>query len=431
MKRRDFIKHTAIGAASVLALTNQVRAAGNSLEAYLSERSGMSLSDRTTSEGLWREVSKHFNPADDYINLEYGYFSPSTLETLDQEISAARMVNARAAQYFRQEMSGDLERVRAELAELSGVSAEEVCITRNTTESLNIVINGLDMAPGDEIIYTNQDYGSMLEALRMKASRYGIVLKQVDIPMHPRSDEEIVKRYEEAITPRTKLLHMTHMYNLSGQVIPVRKICDMGHRHGIESAVDAAHTFAHLNYRIPDLNCTYFGASLHKWLCSPVGLGILYVRRDKINDMWPLMGDVASDRDDIRKLEHLGTRPVQQIIALSEAMRFHRIIGSELKEARLRYLSRRWMDPFRGHDRVVLNTPADPTRHGALGNVGIKGVDSEELARFFHEHHNIFTTEKSIPGLFTGVRVTPGIPTPVNHVDRFVDALSDAIKKLG
>lgn len=431
MLRREFIKNTALTTAGVLALTEQLHAAGDSLADYLSSQSQLSLVERSKSETLWREVRKYFNPADDFINLEYGYFSPSTLQTLDLATTNARMINARAAHYLRGDMGQDVERVRDELADLSGVSAEEVCLTRNTTESMNIIINGLDMAPGDEIVYTNQDYGSMLQALRMKAARYGVVLKEVDVPLHPNSDEEIVKVYEDAITPRTRLLHMTHMYNLSGQVIPVRKICDMGHRHGIESAVDAAHTFAHLNYRIPELNCDYFGASLHKWLCSPVGLGILYVKKDKISNVWPLMGDVAADKDDIRKLEHIGTRPVHQILALSEAIRFHRILGVDLKEARLRYLSRRWMDQVRDRERVVMNTPADPARHGALGNVGIKGVDSRELARFLLDRHNIFTVEKSIEGLFTGVRVTSGIPTPLTHVDRFVEALADALVQLG
>ena len=428
MQRRDFMKQTAIATAGVLALTRQLRAAGDSLTDYLASQSDLSLKERTTSEPLWREVGKHFNPADEFINLEYGYFSPSTLDTLDDELTATRMINARAAHYFRRDMFDDVERVRSDLAALAGVTAEEVCLTRNTTESLNIIINGLDIAPGEEIVYANHDYGSMMQALQMKAARYGVVLKQVILPVHPVSDEEIVKIYEEAITPRTRLLHMTHMNNLSGQVIPIRKLCDMGHRHGIESAVDAAHTFAHLDYQIPDLNCAYFGASLHKWLCSPVGMGILYVRKDMVSNVWPLFGDVTKGKSDIRKLEQIGTRPVQHILALTEAIRFQRLLGADLKEARLRYLARHWMDQVRDRERIALNTPADPARHGALGNVGIEGVDSKELARFFIERHNIFTTPKSIKGLFTGVRVTPGIPTPVMHVERFLEALDDALQ---
>ena len=212
MNRRDFIKHSAIASAGVLALSDQLRAAGQSLTSYLSDHADLSLREKSQSEALWREVGKHFNPADDFINLEYGYFSPATLGTINQEIVGTRMVNARAAQYMRQELFEDIERVRGELATLAGVSPEEVCLTRNTTESMNIVINGLDLAPGDEIVYANQDYGSMMEALRMKAARFGIVLREVRIPVHPVSDEEIVQLYERAITPKTKLLHMTHMY---------------------------------------------------------------------------------------------------------------------------------------------------------------------------------------------------------------------------
>jgi selenocysteine lyase/cysteine desulfurase len=428
MLRRHFIKNTVLTTAGMMVLARQLRAAGDGLTDDLSNLSHLSLDERIRSETLWRAVGRHFNPADDFINLEYGYFSPSTLQTLDQELADARMVNARASHYFRREMYGDVERVRAELADMAGVLADEVCLTRNTTESMNIVINGLDTAPGDEIIYGDQDYGSMIQVLRMKSARYGVTLKRVKIPLHPASDDEIVNVYEEAITPRTRLLHMTHMYNYSGQVIPVRKICDMGHRHGIESVVDAAHTFAHINYTIPELNCDYFAASLHKWLCAPVGLGILYVKAEKIPDVWPLFGDVFTDRDDIRKLEHMGTRPVHQVLALSEAIRFYRILGADLREGRLRYLSRRWMDQVRGRERVVVNTPADPARHGALGNVGIKGVDSRDLASFFLDRHHILTVEKSMKDLFTGVRVTPGIPTPSAHADGFVEAIDDALQ---
>lgn len=430
MLRRDFIKKAALTTAGVMALTRQLQAAGDSLADYLSTQSHLSLEERSQSEPLWREINKHFNPADDFINMEYGYFSPSTLHTLDLEHAGARMINARAAHYLRGDMWQEVEGVRSELADLAGVSAEEVCLARNTTEAMNIIINGLDMTPGDEIIYADQDYDAMVQALHMKAERYGVVLKKIAIPLHPTSDEEIVKIYEAAITPRTRLLHMTHMNNLSGQVLPVQKICDMGHRHGIESAVDGAHSFAHINYTIPDLHCDYFGASLHKWLCSPVGLGILYVKQEKIPKVWPLMGEMITDRDNIRKLEEVGTRPVHQLLALSEAIRFHRILGADLKEARLRYLSRHWMDQFRDRERMAVNTPADPARHGALGNVGIKEVDSKALARFIFDRHQIFTTPKSVEGVFTGIRVTPGIPTPLAHVDRFADALEDARVKI-
>ena len=427
MLRRTFLRNTVIGAAGALALTQRLRAATDGVTDYLAKTAGASVSERAADERLWLEVSRLFNPANDFVNLEYGYFSPAALRTLDSELENARMLNTRAAYYLRRDSDAGIERVRGELAELGGVSPKEVCLTRNTTESMNIIINGLDLAPGDEIIYADQDYNSMIQALNMKAARYGVVLKKVAVPLHPSSDEEIVTLYEKAITPRTKLLHLTHLFNLSGQVTPVAKIAAMGRRQGIESAVDAAHTFAQLNYAIEDLGCDYMAASLHKWLCAPVGLGLLYVKKEKIPKVWPLMGDMAVPRDDIRKLEHLGTRPDYQILALSEAIRFHRSLGSELKEARLRYLSRHWMNRFRNHERVVLNTPTDPARHGALGNVGIKAVDAKKLAAFFLDRHGIFTVEKSLPPLFTGVRVTPGIPTPLEHIDRFIAAVDDAL----
>lgn len=376
---------------------------------------------------FWRSVEASFAPAPDFLNLEYGYFCPSPQPVLEADVREARRIVTRGSHYMRNERRDAYEASVQALADLAGASREEVVITRNTTESMNIILQGIDLSPGDEVVYSNQDYGSMVQAIRQRTERGGIVPKQVDLPLHPAGDAEIVGRFEAAITPRTRLLHVTHMINLTGQVLPVREICAMARARGVEVAVDAAHSFAHIDFAIRDLDCDYLGTSLHKWLCAPLGLGMLYVKQDKIDRLWPLMGDMTRDPGDIRKFERMGTRPDQHVIALREAIRFHREIGAGRKEARLRLLHRRWADAVREWPRIVLNTPTEPHRHGAVGNVGIEGVAPVALADFLAERHRLFTVGVTHPAV-RGIRVTPGVPTPLWHVDRFVEAMDDALR---
>ncbi|HEY0944652.1 MAG TPA: aminotransferase class V-fold PLP-dependent enzyme [Opitutaceae bacterium] len=426
MNRRAFFSHAAHAAAGV-ALTAGFLAATRRASAALAERPGVSPEMLAADETFWREVTREWAPAPDFTNLEYGYFHAAPLPVLEVELRAAREINRRNSLYKRTVMRDDHEAARAALAGLAGTSPEEIAITRNSTESLNTVILGLDLAAGDEIVYSDQDYGSMVEAMEQKAARHGVVLRKVAVPLHPASDEEIVERFAAAMTPRTRLLHVTHMINLTGHVLPVRKICDMAHARGAEVVVDAAHSFAHVDFKVPDLDCDYLGVSLHKWLCAPLGLGLLYVRREKIAKVWPLLADRRQPADNIRKLEHLGTRPESAHLGLVEAIRFHETLGGARKAARLRYLHRAWADVVRPLPRVRVLTPSDPARHGAVGNLAIDGVAPKELAAYWMDSYNIFTAPVDHP-VVRGVRVTPGLPTPRAHADAFVGAVHGALK---
>jgi selenocysteine lyase/cysteine desulfurase len=394
------------------------------------ERSSGAASRVARDEAFWKARRREFAPAPDFINLEYGYFCPAPLPVLRAEQQGSSDINARASYFMRREMRDELEETRSDLAALAGVGAEEVCITRNTTESMNIIIQGLDLEKGDEIVYSDQDYGSMVEALRQKQERFGIVLKDVAVPLYPRNDAEVVAAFESAITPRTRALHVTHMINLTGQVLPVRKICEMAHRRGVEVMVDAAHAFAHVDFKVSDLGCDYLGTSLHKWLCSPVGLGMLYVKKEKISSLWGLMGDTARADGDIRKLERLGTRPYNHHRGLREAIRYHLAIGAAEKQERLRYLNTYWTSRFRVHERVVLKTPADTGRYGAIANVGIEGVEPKNLGEFLYDRYAILTAPIQNHPVASGVRVTPGVPTPLRHLDRLSEAIETAAKVL-
>ncbi|MCX6936760.1 MAG: aminotransferase class V-fold PLP-dependent enzyme [Verrucomicrobia bacterium] len=426
MKRRDFLERMVKTSAS-LAVAGAWLGRPERVSAALADRATATPEALAADEDFWREISRDFAPAPDFINLEYGYFHAAALPTLEVELRAAREINRRNSFYKRVQMRPDQEAARTALAALAGVSPEEIAVTRNTTESLNIVIQGLDLAAGDEIIYGDQDYGSMEEALQQKARRQGVVLRKVAIPLDPKSDAEVVEAYMSAVTPRTRLLHVTHLINITGHVLPVRKICDAAHERGIEVVVDAAHSFAHIDYQISDLGCDYLGTSLHKWLCSPLGMGLLFVRRDKIAKVWPLFGDTRRAADDIRKLEKLGTRPESAHIGVLEAIRFHSAIGSSRKQARLRYLHDSWANEVRAMSRVRVLTPAAAARHGAVGNIAIDGVAPRALADYWMKEHTIFTVGIEHP-VVRGVRVTPGVPTPRAHVERFVEAVAAAVR---
>ena len=248
------------------------------------------------------------------------------------------------------------KRMAGKLAALLGCPANEVAITRNTTESLDLVIGGQEWKPGDEAVMAIQDYGAMLDMFEQVSKRYGVVLKKISVPNHPKSDEEIVSLYEQAITPKTKLLMVCHMINITGQILPIRKICDMAHKKGVEVMVDGAHAVAHIQFNMPDLDCDYYGASLHKWLSVPLGAGLLYVKKEKIAKLWPLLADGNTDMSEISRINHIGTHPVHTDITIEDAIDYYQMIGGERKEKRMRFLQQYWTSKVRNVPNIILNT---------------------------------------------------------------------------
>lgn len=405
-------------------------AAAARVRAALPAAGGVTPAARAADEAYWREVSTLWAPSPEFINLEYGYFHAAALPTLEAELRMARRINTRNSHYKRNGAPADREAAREALAATVGAEPEEIAVVRNATEALDTVILGLDVAAGDEIVHGDQDYGSMMEALKQKAARHGVVLRGAVVPLHPVHDEEVVAAYAAAMTPRTRLLHVTSPINITGHVLPVAKICAMAHAAGAEVIVDAAHGIGLLDTPVRDLGCDYLGTSLHKWMASPLGLGMLYVRRDKIEKVWPLMGDVSRDRGDIRKLERLGTRPESAHVGLLEAIRLHEEIGPAHKLARMRFLHARWSEALREVPGVVVNSPLDATRYAAVGNVGLAGVPPRELADYLWGKHQVFVVGIGHPRV-PGVRVTPGVPSLTEQVDRFVGAMHAARKHFG
>lgn len=375
-------------------------------------------------EDFWAELRTRYRISPAFINLENGYFCLQAQEVLEGFITHVRDVNLEASHYMRTRQYDDKLAVRRRLAALAGCAPEELIITRNTTESLDTVIAGFDWKAGDEAVMAEQDYGAMLDMFKLQARRYGIVNRSVSLPNDPKGDDELVQLYANAITPRTRLLMVCHMVNITGQILPVRKIAEMAHAKGVAVMVDGAHAFAHLDFRIPDLGVDYYGASLHKWLGTPLGAGILYVRRDRVAPLWPIFGDSGFADDDIRKLNHTGTHPVHTDLAINHAIDFHEAIGIARKEARLRYLQNYWVTKVRGTRNVVLNTPSDPSRSCAIANVGVAGMKPGDLARTLMEQYRIWTVAIDGAGVH-GVRVTPHLFTSTAELDAFVKALGE------
>jgi len=320
------------------------------------------------------------------------------------------------------------EAVRQRLARMFGCETEEIALTRNASEGLQICQFGLNFQSGDELLTTDQDYPRMITTFKQRERREGLVLKMFPIPVPAENPDEIVALFEERITPRTKAILMCHVINLTGQILPVKKVTQMARKKGIPVIVDGAHSFAHFEFTLADLDCDYFATSLHKWLCAPHGTGLLYVRKNRIKDLWPLMAAPESMDDNIRKFEEIGTHPAAPYLAIAEALTFHEGIGGKRKEARLRFLRDRWAKRLNQHERVRLHTSLKPEFSCGLANVEITDIDPGALTTHLWEKHKIIVTPIN-HAQFKGIRVTPNVYTTLEEIDRFCEAMEEVIKK--
>lgn len=379
------------------------------------------------NEEYWGEVAKAFTVSRSSLNLNSGWTSPSPKMVIEAYVRYKHQEDATSSTMW-QLLEPQAETIRAGLAGLFGCHADEIAITRNASESLQILLLGLDIRSGDEVIATTQDYPRMLTALRQREMREGPRLKLVKIPLAPVSTDEIVDAIESAITPQTRLILISHMINITGQIMPVRKICDMARSRGIETVVDGAHSFAQLDFKRDDLQCDYFGSSLHKWLYTPKGAGLLFVKKDRIQNVWPLMASEDRLKSDIRKFEEIGTHSSATRLAIGEALLFHEAIGPKRKEERLRYLSSYWMDRLQAIPLITLNTSIDPKQFCAIGNFSIEGGDVTKITEYLMARHKIIATP-IVHDEFSGIRITPNIFTTIAELDRFCKVIEKMTKK--
>jgi selenocysteine lyase/cysteine desulfurase len=417
MDKRTFLKNAGlVGLGGMLSI--------DSLAELFKSVSAVSSADLAGDEDFWALIRKGYKLKPDYINLENGYYNFLPEQVLEKFIGHVREINFQGSYYMRTIQYENKKSMVKKLAVVAGCGPDELIITRNTTESLDTIIAGLDWKPGDEAVMAEQDYSAMLDMFKQVSKRYGVINKVISVPNLPQTDDEIVNLYASAITDKTKLLMVCHMINITGQILPVRKICDMAHERGVQVMVDGAHSFAHFKFSIPDLNCDYFGSSLHKWLSVPLGAGILYVRKEKIGTVWPLIAEGERKPEDISRLNHIGTHPAHTDLAIADAIDFYNIIGAERKEDRLRFLQNYWTSKVRNLPNVLLNTPADPARSCGIANAGIRGIKPSDLGDILFNKYKIYSAPIDSSGVH-GCRITPNVYTSTADLDVLVKALTE------
>jgi selenocysteine lyase/cysteine desulfurase len=381
-----------------------------------------------SDEDFWFEVGRAFTVDRTLVNLNNGGVSPSpgwVQETMKRHLDYSNLAPTYTMWGI---LEPQREGVRERMAREWGVDTEEVAFTRNASESLQTMQLGIDLTPGDEVLTTTQDYGRMITTFKQRERREGIVLRQIKIPVPVEDPGEVVRLFEEAITSRTRAILACHMINLTGQILPVGALNAMARRHGIPLIVDGAHALGHFDFSLAELDVDNYSTSLHKWLFAPHGTGMLYVRREKISQVWPLMAAPERMDDDIRKFEEIGTHPAANYLAIGEALTFHQGIGAARKDARLVYLRDYWAKPLLEHDRIRLHTSLKPGMACGIANVQIEGVEASALNAWLWEEHRIISVAINHDE-FQGIRVSPSVYTRPEELDRFVDAMTHVVEK--
>ncbi|MEM8485975.1 MAG: aminotransferase class V-fold PLP-dependent enzyme [Bacteroidota bacterium] len=419
--RRQFLNTAFVPVAATL----NPAAIPNTLE-MLAQHTG-TPTEIARDEAYWRTVQEAFTVDKSLVNLNNGGVSPAPAIVQDAMKRYLDFSNLAPVYTMWEILEPQREGVRQRVARDFGCDTEEIALTRNASESLQICQLGIDLQPGDEVLTTTHDYGRMINTFKQRERRNGIKLVQFPLPVPAENPDEIVRLFEQNITPRTRMILMCHIVNITGQIMPVKQVVQMARKRGIPVIVDGAHAYAHFTFKHEDLDCDYYGSSLHKWLLAPHGTGLLYVRKEKIKDLWPLMAAPERLDSDIRKFEEIGTHPAANYIAIADALTFHQGIGAKRKEERLRYLTHYWAEKLLSHDRIRLNTSLNPAYSCAIGNVQIDGVDTKKLKDHLWDAHRIIV----VPILhedFEGLRVTPNLYTTLEELDRFVDAMTHVIK---
>jgi selenocysteine lyase/cysteine desulfurase len=422
--RRSFLKKAGMlsGAFSLNSIYDQLYAAD--IEAANERIGSLTAGEAASDEDYWTVIQQAYTVNPNIINLNNGGVSPAPKVVQDALERYNRLSNEGPSYYMWRILDQGREPLREKLADLAGCSPDEIAINRNATEALNTVIFGLNLKAGDEVIGTKQDYPNMINAWRQRASREGIIFKQINFDFPIEDEETIVNAYAKAITAKTKVLHVTHMINWVGQLMPVKKIAKMAHARGIEVLVDGAHSFGLLDFKIPDLDADYFGTSLHKFLSAPIGSGMLWIKKDKIKNIWPLVCNDKPESDDIRKFETLGTRsfPIEQ--AIGEAINFHNAIGSKRKQERIHYLKNYWASAVKPNPKVKIHTSLNPKYGCAICGVSVNGMTPAELDGKLFNNYKIHTVGIVWENI-SCVRVTPHVYNSLKDLDKLVKAINE------
>jgi isopenicillin-N epimerase len=424
-RRRDFLRQVIpAGGAAYAALRSDWL---NRVAAATSAAADRSPADIAADENYWRDIQQAFTLDRTIINLNNGYTCPSPRVVHEALKRYLDISNQAPIHYMWNMLEPNIETVRRKLAAEAGCDPEELAITRNASEALQISQLGIDLQAGDEVVTTNQDYGRMLDTWDQRARRDKIKVTKISFPVPTTNISELATRIEQAVTPKTKVIHICHVTNLTGQLFPVRDIARMARARGIQTIVDGAHAFAHFPFKLRDLECDYYGTSLHKWLLAPVGTGFLYVRRENIEKLWPLTPAAESKTKDIRKFEEVGTHPAANHNAIAEALTFHQTIGVERRAARMRYLTDRWATRLEKNPRVKILTSRQPNQSWGLANISLEGIDATKAYEALWSKYRIITAAIK-HAEFQGLRITPNIYSTLEEIDMFGDAVEDLLK---
>jgi isopenicillin-N epimerase len=427
--RRSFLGLGSVFGATALALK---AASLNEVLAATAAIADQSPDDVARDELYWREIQNAFTLDRTMINLNNGHHCPQP-RVVHEAVKRYMDLENQSPYYYGALINKNVETVRRRLAAEFGCDPEEMAITRNASESLQIAQNGLDLAPGDEVITTEQDYPRMLTTWDQRVRRDKIKVSRIQFPV-PTTQQDLYERFERAITPRTRVLHFCHITNLTGQLFPVRQICRLARSRNILTVVDGAHAAGHFPYQLRDLECDCYGVSLHKWLLAPLGTGFLFVRKENIAKIWPLQAAPDKRTHDIRKFEEIGTAPSALRAGINEALAFHQAIGVERKSARLRFLTLRWAERLKKQPRIKIHSSLDPGQTWGLALVGIDGIEPGKISTFLWDKYRIVVAtvaRQELPGPqfdYNGIRVTPNIYTPLEEIDTFVTAMEDLLK---
>jgi selenocysteine lyase/cysteine desulfurase len=421
MKNRRVFLQKSFGIAGLISMNPLF---GENMKLQIAKISSLSPEEGALNEDFWAWIREMYTTSANIINLNNGGVSPQPIPVQDAHKKYLDFINEGPSYYMWRILDQGRESLRMKLAEFAGCSEEEVAINRNSTEGLNTIIFGLNLKAGDEVVLTKYDYPNMMNAWKQREKRDGIKLNWIDLALPVEDEKALVATFEKAITPKTKIVHITHMINWTGQILPARAIADMAHAKGCEVIVDCAHTFAQLDFKISDLDCDYAAVSLHKWLCAPIGSGLLYIKKDKIKNIWALLSNDKPDGDDIRKFETIGTRSFASEMAIGYAVDFQNLIGAKRKEERLRYLKNYWAGKLANIRNVKLNTSLLPQYSCALCNFSIEGMEAADIEKKLFEKYKIHTVAIKFEKL-NGVRVTPHVYTSLKELDRLVKGITE------
>ncbi len=425
--RRNFLRNVAATAGSFAFTPFFSTAQGENLLRSIEAKAFKTAAETADDEDFWFYVRQAYTVSANIVNLNNGGVSPQPRVVQEAVERYNQLSNEAPSYYMWRILDQGREPLRMKLAGLAGVSPDEIAINRNSSEALETIIFGLRLKAGDEVVLTKQDYPNMINAWKQRALRDGIVLKWLNFDFPIEDKQQIVKAFSDAFTSKTRVVHITHMINWNGQILPAKEIAAEAHRRGIEVLVDAAHTFAHLNYKIPELDCDYFGTSLHKWLCAPFGSGMLYVKKEKIKNLFPLFAGDHPESEDIRKFENLGTRSFAIEQAIGQAVDFHEMIGSERKQERLQFLKKYWTEQALQLPKVSLGTSLKKGYSCAIALLRVEGKEPGEIAQFLFEQYKIHSVAINWENIH-GVRITPNVYTTLHDLDRLVQAIQDLTK---